>query len=563
MLLAIRTELEVFSTRSGHIAATKAIEDDLSHVLEDDPDIVAATADDVEAAIDDVLELDAASIAVIKPGPRGDYPPVLSEASGEAQPITVAPRTSVDIPVLAAGDAAAAKLPEAETATLSSGIEVVHYRMEGSPQIYISASVTGGTNNDPRGKEGLYALAGDMAWRGAGERDIEALGRAAKDIGATVGTWSGSIMSGGSLSVPPEQLNAGVELLADVIQAPRFAPAEWDVVKAGTLNGLVQRDADLTSVAQRALAQIVFFPAPEDSDVSMTVESVSSITLDEVATAYNAMITPKTMVIHSVGDLPIETVVATLEKRFGTSWQDNDAGIASKPALPVVFPKGQEVYLVPMPGTSQATIHIARSAPGSEDANYPSAVAVSNLLASDFSGRLNSVIREQKGYSYGVSGGLWNWYEHDGALTVTIPVQIDATGPALAEAFSGFESLISRPVTDTEVNRSVTAYQTVLASIPETAGGFFGALVSMQSEGIDLDDTIAYAERMTRLDLSDVQAEAANLAELDNAVIIIAGDPERILPQLKAMGITEVATITMPTGAVAGAVTTPASMPAN
>lgn len=563
MLVAMRNELEVFTTRSAHIAATKAIEDDISHVLGDDPDIVAATAEDVDVAIRDVLALDEVSIAVIEPGPRGDYPAVLSSASGEAVPLAVASRPGVAIPVLTAGAPVAAKLPERETTTLSNGIEVIHYRMEGSPLFYVSASVTGGTNNDPRGKEGLYTLASSAAWRGAGDRDLEALGRAAKDIGATVGTWSGSIMSGGTLSVPPDQLAAGVELLADVIQAPHFAPGEWEVVKAGTLNGLVQRDADLTSVAQRALAEVVFFPAPDDSDVTMTLSSVSSITLEEAANAYETMITPKTMVIHSVGDLPLEAVVAALEKRFGNTWTDDDAGVVSKPSLPVVFPKAQEVYLVPMPGTSQATIHIARPAPGSADPSYPSAVAVSNLLAGDFSGRLNSVIREQKGYSYGVTGSLWDWYEHDGALTVTIPVQIDATGPALAEAFTGFESLVARPVTDAEVNRSVTAYQTVLASIPETAGGFFGALVSMESEGIDLDETIAYAERMTRLDLGEVQAEAAKLSLLDNAVIIIAGDPARIMPQLEAMGITEVATITMPNDAAATPVETPASMPAN
>ena len=36
---------------------------------------------------------------------------------------------------------------------------------------------------------------------------------------------------------------------------------------------------------------------------------------------------------------------------------------------------------------------------------------------------------------------------------------------------------------------------------------------------------------------------AANLAALDRAVIVIAGDPEAILPQLSAIGITDVETI--------------------
>lgn len=558
LLLAIRSELEAFSTRSAHIATTKVVEEDITHVLGDDPDIVTATAADLEAAIDAVLVLDDASIAVTHPGARGDYPPVLSKASGEPTPIEAPARFGVDIPILTAGDTLAAKLPERQTATLSSGVEVVHYRMEGAPLTYIAATFTGGTNNDPRGKEGLYTLAADTAWRGAGGRDLETLGRAVKDIGATVGSWAGPMMSGASLSVPPDRLEAGVDILGDVLQEPNFAPGEWEVVKAATLNGLIQRESDLASVAQRALSEIVFSPGVEDSDVAMTLESVSGITLEEAAAAFEEMVTPRTMVIQSVGDLPLEAVVAALETRFGKGWVDEDAGIAARQSLPVVFPEQRQVYLVPMPGTSQATILIARAAPGSDDPTYPNAVAVANLLASDFSSRLNSVIREQKGYSYGVSGMLWNWYKEESALTVTIPVQIDATGPALAEVFKGFDSLVSSPVTDAEVNRSVSAYHTALASLPETAATFFGAVVGLQQNGVDLDRVLAHAERMTELDLDEVQAAAMKLAMLDRAVIIVAGDPNQILPQLAAMGITGVETITMPTMATV----LPASAPA-
>jgi hypothetical protein len=45
---------------------------------------------------------------------------------------------------------------------------------------------------------------------------------------------------------------------------------------------------------------------------------------------------------------------------------------------------------------------------------------------------------------------------------------------------------------------------------------------------------------MTRLDLAEVQAAATELASLAQAVIIVAGDPERIEPQLEALGISEI-----------------------
>jgi predicted Zn-dependent peptidase len=325
-----------------------------------------------------------------------------------------------------------------------------------------------------------------------------------------------------------------------VVQAPRFDPAEWEVVRASVLNGLVQRDADLESVAARALARVLLQPGPTDSDIAMTVGSVAAISLDDLARAYAEMITPRTMRIQTVGDLPLAAVVAALEPRFGSSWQDDDAGLVAKPPLTPVFPAAQQVYVVAMPGTSQAAIQIARPAPGTDLPVYASAAAVTNLLAADFSGRLNTVIREQKGYSYGVSGSLWDTHATQSALTVSMPVQIDATGPALAEAFAGFASLIDQPVTAAEVTRSISAYHTLLAGLPETAGGFFGGLVGMQQDGIALDQVMARVEQMTRLDLAEVQAAATDLASLAQAVIIVAGDPERIEPQLEALGISEI-----------------------
>jgi predicted Zn-dependent peptidase len=445
----------------------------------------------------------------------------------------------VEIPRLTPGEPKVAELPTREETTLSNGIRLVHYRMAGAPMVYLSTAVTGGGNNDPRGKEGLYGIAVDMGWRGAGDKDLQALGRALKDIGGTVGTWGGAIMSGATLQVPPKHLAAGVELLADVVQKPQFAQSEWDIVKAGMLNYVVQRDNDVTGMAQRAMNRVIFFPGENEPEMNMSVQSVQAITLDDAKAVYDELFVPKTMVIYSVGDVSLDEVKAALETRFG-HWSKAGDGVASKATPTAVFPNEQQVYLVPMPGTSQATIHIARAAPGYLEPTFASASAVSSLLAGDFGSRLNSVIREQKGYSYGVSGLVWNWYLKDSGMSVTIPVQIDATGAALEEAFKGFDSLTSVPVTADEVNRTVTANFTALATLPETAAGFFNAFVGWEKEGIDFNRTIASLREMTRLQVTDVQAEALRLGLLDHAVVIIAGDPALILPQLEALGITDV-----------------------
>ena len=48
---------------------------------------------------------------------------------------------------------------------------------------------------------------------------------------------------------------------------------------------------------------------------------------------------------------------------------------------------------------------ISPAAPGAPDPQRAEATAVMRLLGDDFNGRLNSVIREEKGYTYGTPRG--------------------------------------------------------------------------------------------------------------------------------------------------------------
>jgi predicted Zn-dependent peptidase len=229
-------------------------------------------------------------------------------------------------------------------------------------------------------------------------------------------------------------------------------------------------------------------------------------------------------------------MVPALEKRFGT-WRSNSPGLEAKPHVKVTFPESQKVYVVPEAGASQAVIYVAVPAPGRLEAGYEETVAAANLLGADFASRLNSVIREEKGYSYGVGATMTDALPENGAVIVNVPVEVDTTGAALQEVFNGFASLIEVPVTDIEVHRTRTSYATGLASVAETAQTLFGYLTYAEGQGMTLADNQGLLERMTQLDLKNVQAQAQALASLDQAVIVIAGDADVILPQLEAIGI--------------------------
>jgi zinc protease len=536
LLLGARLGTEALKDRAGAVSYNADILGDASSALEDDPRIKNATAADIAATIKRLLKPEDASVLMLKPGPRGGYPDALMGSSGTPRPFTAPQRMAIDIPKHPAGNAPSAVLPAMETATLSNGIKVVHYTMPQAPMIYLAASAEGGWNSVPEGKEGLLELAASMATRGAGARDAADFAKATSDIGASVGYQAGYLTTAITLGVQPGKLDQGIGLLADAVLKPRFDKADWTVLVAQTLDWLNGREADLPGVADRAAKAVLIPQVPGKAAIDWSAKALASISIDEAKAALKAVFTPKAVTFYSVGPLPVETVVAGLEKAFG-AWVGDAAGYGGEPSPAAHFDSGQKVLLVPEPGASQSALFVARPAPGTDEGARAESTAVANLLGDDFSSRLNSVIREEKGYSYGVSSYLLSPMKAGSGLVVATTVERANTGPAITEILKGFAGLKTLPVAQEEVECTVTVYRRALAGSAETSAGLFSALIGAVGTGTTLADQQSRMMARTQLTLDAVQKQALALSSLEPSLIVVAGDPDVVMPQLAAIGL--------------------------
>ncbi|MCO5070513.1 MAG: insulinase family protein [Rhizobiaceae bacterium] len=538
-LLSAKLAIEPFDNRTSAIAYTADILGDPRLALKEDSQIVNATAESVAATVKKLLDIENASTLVVKPGPRGDYPETLLKSSGTPAPFVAAMRPQIDIPKLDPREPGRTALPEKQTAKLANGMTVIHYRLPESPMEYVAAVASGGWSNAPEGEEGLLDLATSMALKGAGDRNYAEFAKAATDIGAGLGFASGSNATAMSLTVPKGEYAAGLALLDDVLMKPRFEEGEWRILTADYAQWLVNRESDLSGVAGRAANKRLFPKRPGEPDLDWSLASLKAMKLEDARSIYHQLWQPSKTEFYSVGSQSIEEVVSALDKVF-SGWTDDGPGFVAKDVQSPVFGTGRKVILVPEPGASQAALYIARPSPGRDDPQRAEAVAVMRLLGDDFNGRLNSVIREEKGYTYGTSARLMSGMKSDAAMVVEMTVERDNTGAALEEVFKGFASLNTTPVTSEELNRTITAYRTSLAATAETGRGFAGYVVDSATLGMSVEENHSKREAIASLTLEPVQKEASQLASLDPSLIVIAGDADIILPQLAAIGIDDV-----------------------
>src|SRR5688572_31393914 len=117
------------------------------------------------------------------------------------------------------------------------------------PLVNWSLTMRRGSHSDPRGKEGLAVLTGDMLRRGAGGLTFDQLNDDLESRGITIEVGDGgdyTRVSGSSLT---DQLDHALSRTRDVLLAPDFPADEFEKLKEQMVNRLNLSRENPSSVA--------------------------------------------------------------------------------------------------------------------------------------------------------------------------------------------------------------------------------------------------------------------------------------------------------------------------
>ncbi len=280
------------------------------------------------------------------------------------------------------------------------------------PMLDVQVDFAAGSMFDPDGKSGTAALTRSTLDLGAGTRDETAIAEQLADIGATLG--GGADTDRASVAVrtlaAPEKRNAAIDILRNVLQAPRFDPAIVEREKARTVAGLKEALTRPDAIVGKAFWSALYPAHPYGRQA--TPESVAALTRDELAAHHARYYTAANASITLVGDISR----AEAEKIAESLVVGLPAGAAATlPAAPVVAP-GKSVALAHP--ASQA--HVLIGLPAIERGNpdfFPLLVGNYTLGGGGFVSRLMKEVRDKRGYAYSV-------YSYFSPLRQTGPFQI-------------------------------------------------------------------------------------------------------------------------------------------
>jgi len=273
---------------------------------------------------------------------------------------------------------------------------------EGSPFVAFNVWVKVGSQNDPAGKEGLASLTANLLSDGGTSQDsyqeiVAKLYPMATGYGVSVDKEMTNFRG----TVHIDNLDAYYELFRNSLLSPAFDEADFQRVKAQTMNYLERgrrynRDEELS---RELLFWMAYQGTPYEHPEEGYVQSVASITLDDVRAFYDRYYTRDNIVVGVGGGYPDGFV-----QRVRTDFDARPAGmVAEVPAPQPAMPDRVKVLIVEKQTDATA---ISFGFPTDLVRGGPDFYAM--MLANSWMGEhrssfsnLYQVIREKRGMNYG------------------------------------------------------------------------------------------------------------------------------------------------------------------
>ena len=244
-----------------------------------------------------------------------------------------------------------------------------------------------------------------MLSEGTKTRDGEALSNALQLLGTTVDRV-------GRRRERVDQLPLdGREVRADA-RHPRRHAAELDVPGRRRSSGCAASGSCSSTQARRSPARSPAACSRASSTATqhpygrvVTEDSIKAITRDDVVAFHKAYFQPGRALITVVGDTTAAAVKPVIEKALA-AWPQGrrEAGVHVPGRRRAARPT--TIYLVDKPGAAQSTFAIGAPGPPRNTPDYFALQVMNTILGGMFQSRLNANIREEKGYSYGVSSSF-------------------------------------------------------------------------------------------------------------------------------------------------------------
>ena len=436
----------------------------------------------------------------------------------------------------AQGAAPELSIPSTWTAELANGIKVYGIEQNEIPTVNFSLVIQGGHLLDDKNKNGVANLMTDIMMEGTATKTPEQLEEEIELLGANINmyTTNESIVIRGNTLV--RNFDKTMDLVEEILLEPRWDEEEFGRIKTATINQIKRSDANPNAVAGRVYNKLLYgkdhiFSLP----TSGTEESVKAITIKDLKDFYNKNFSPSVSSFQIVGKINKDKALSGL-KDLEERWAAKNVKM---PEYPIANNRDKaSLYFVDIPGAKQSVINIGYIALPRTDKDFYPAEVMNYKLGGSFSGNVNLILREEKGYTYGARTGF-SGSKIPGTFTASSSVRTNTTGESVQifkEQIANYKDGISEE--DLEFTKNALVKSN--ARRFETQFNLLGMLQEMSEYDLPANYIENEEQIIKNMTLEQHKTLANKYLDESKMAYLVVGDAATQFPQFKKMGFDEV-----------------------
>jgi zinc protease len=420
--------------------------------------------------------------------------------------------------------------PAPTRAQLSNGIEVMIFDLPGQHVISTHLVLDSPLNAERRDIEGVATICARTLDEGTlrhnGEEFAELLETEGAGFGVDLSLSGVQII----LDVPASHLDRALELFAEAVTEPSLADRDVNRHVQLRLAEIEQAQANSSQAASIAFRAAVFEETKRASRMNGgEPETVSQVTHDVVEAFHRDHFGPTGATLVIAGDFAEDPVVVA-ERCLG-SWRNaHQRRVAPEEPTPA----RPRALLIDRPGAVQADIRYGSFGIDRLDPRWAPISIASYAMGGAFLSRLNAVLREEKGYTYGVRMNLAP-LRTGGSFAVQGSFRTEVVVDALAITREMIK-VDGLPFTSQEVTDAVAFFTGVSPLRYATADGVADQAATQCLAGLPDD----YVDR-SLAQLRSVTPEAAteayrSVVHPEELTLVVVGDAQRLAEPLRSSG---------------------------
>ena len=419
--------------------------------------------------------------------------------------------------------------PPITEVTLPNGLDVVVIEMPELPVLSLDLVFRGGKSLVPDSVPPAVAdITANLLTRGTTSETAQQIATTIESRGGVTGAYSGNDLIGFGIFSMIEDREQSFSLLADMAFNPVFSEDEL-AVQLGQLQGGLQSGlGDPSTQASRAFYPAIYAAHPYGAVT--TLDDVGAITRDQIVSYYQRVSRPDNALLVIAGRISAEDALALAEANF-SDWP------GTEPAPGITYPAvaeadtPQPVLLVDVPGAQQAVVVVGNLAAHGDDPDRYALSVANAVLGQGLSSRLNRILREERGYSYGVRSSL-TLPADIGTFQVVASLQVSTIDDAIQTIMDQVDSLRTEAIGTDELTAVRDGMIGRFALSLETYQDFVNTISSYWIRGLPLDDIAQYPTLIGAVTPQTALDAAAHFIP-SNLQIVVAGDASVLQPLLE------------------------------